>query len=257
MMHPLARALPQTRCNVGRGWTAALPLATAWLLETAPGAGQAAASERSPTVHLGLRSGYGLPVGAYADATEVNGARQADINDIGDDSNGAIPIWLDLGYHLTPQLLLGAYGMYGIALMKTADPDDPLGGGCPVGGECSAAGWRFGLQGQYGLRLGEQLRAWVGLGFGYEALHARAKVEILGNPIERASSYRGFELMQLQGGADLVLHPKVALGPFVSFSQVRYDRCGLEMNGQELDCKVVDAALHGWLVLGLRGYYEP
>jgi len=56
---------------------------------------------------LGARLGYGLPMGdAVKDAK------------LSDSVSGQIPIWLDVGYRIDESLFVGAYGQYGITMVK-------------------------------------------------------------------------------------------------------------------------------------------
>jgi len=52
---------------------------------------------------LGLRLGYGVALGS----AEKDGKMSNLVS-------GQIPIWLDLGYMVTPNLMLGLYGQYGV-----------------------------------------------------------------------------------------------------------------------------------------------
>src|SRR5689334_18785802 len=81
----------------------------------------AAAAPGGSNVHLALRTGFGVPLGTYAEQRSLAGFRETDVNALGDDTYGAIPLWLDAGYRLTPELMLGAYFVYGIVLPKTAE----------------------------------------------------------------------------------------------------------------------------------------
>src|SRR5438105_4003214 len=53
-------------------------------------------------IRLGLRLGYALPMGNLAEGAKL-----------GDGISGQIPIWIDAGYMVTPNILLGLYGQYG------------------------------------------------------------------------------------------------------------------------------------------------
>jgi hypothetical protein len=201
-----------------------------------------------------LRTGFGIPFGKYASVRETASYSDDDVNRLSDDTHGVIPLWLDLGYRPNARLMLGGYFMYGLVLPKTAPADDPLSGGCPEGVDCFAYGVRFGVQAQYAFSPGSFVDPWIGLGLGLEWIHTQLKGDVLGLiPVDSVSSHSGLELVHLQGGADLHLTPAFALGPFAAVSALQYASCSAELSGDEDDCKIVDAAWHGWLVLGVRG----
>jgi hypothetical protein len=205
-------------------------------------------------LHVALRTGFGIPFGSYAEARETASFRDMDVNRLSDDTHGVIPLWLDLGYRPNAHLMLGGYVMYGVVLPKTAPAEDPSSGGCPEDVDCFAYGIRLGVQAQYALAPGSFVDPWFGLGFGLEWIHSQLKGQVLGFiPVDSVSSHSGMELVHLQGGADLHLTPALAIGPFAAVSALQYTRCSAELMGNEADCRIVDAAWHGWLVLGVRG----
>lgn len=231
--------------------------AVAALLVVSPavGAGPSAPARRGGRLHLGLRTGFGLPLGKYADVQSLAGVRDED-NAIGDDTHGVIPLWLDVGYRLDERLMLGAYVVYGVVLPKTAPSNDPLGGGCPEGMDCFASGVRFGVQAQYSFAPGAPLNPWLGVAVGYEWINSQLEGELLSFPFEASTTYSGPDLLQLQAGADVRLAGPFSLGPFVAGSAMRYTRCSLTLGGEESRCELPDGGWHGWLVFGVRGIVE-
>lgn len=204
-------------------------------------------------VHLGLRTGFGLPFGKYADVRTFATFRDSDVNALSDDIHGAIPLWLDAGYRVTPRLMLGGYLVYGLVLPKVAAASDPLGGGCPEQFECAALGVRAGLQAQY--RFGDgPVRPWVGVALGYEWVQSSITGEVL--DLEVSTWHHGPELLHVQGGADFRLSEGFGLGPFAALSALRYASCSLVVSGQEQACELDAGAWHGWAVLGVRGALE-
>ena len=110
--------------------------ASALAQEESAGAAAAVSTDDSGgKIHLGLRLGYGIPLGTSAGASDVPGDQDEKLSDT---YSGMIPIWLDLGYFVTPQIMLGLYGHYGIGLV--ADSENT----CPEGADCSgsASGFR-------------------------------------------------------------------------------------------------------------------
>ena len=231
-----------------------ITLLAAALLVPSPARAQEASAtgSQAPRVHLALRTGFGVPLGKYADVRNA-GFVDSDVNALSDDIHGAIPLWLDAGYRLSPHLMLGGYFVFGVVLPKVAPAAAPLSGGCPEGVDCSATGVRFGVQAQYAFSPGQFLDPWVGLGLGYEWISTRLEGVLFSNPIEASSSHSGPELLHVQGGVDLRLSPSFAVGPFASLSGMQYTTCTTELSGEEVDCEIEDGAWHGWLVFGVRG----
>jgi hypothetical protein len=207
-------------------------------------------------LHLGLRTGFGMPLGKYADVRTQATFRDEDVNSLGDDTYGVIPLWLDVGYRLHPNLMLGAYLMYGVVLPKTASASDPLGGGCPNGFDCSASGVRFGLQGQYSFAPDAAIKPWVGLAVGYEWIQSELSGELFGAALDAATTHSGPDLLQLQTGVDFSIDSSFALGPFAAASAMQYTSCSLILSGDASSCELNDGGWHGWLVLGARGAFE-
>jgi hypothetical protein len=122
---------------------------------------------------IGLRLGYGIAIGK---AEDIWGSSY--LNEF---IKGNIPIWLDLGYIVTPNILVGLYGMYGFSFRG-----NELSGDCD---ECSASMMRFGVQGQYHLVPSENIDPWFGLGIGFARVQAHSEVrrrpvpELLPRPI--------------------------------------------------------------------------
>ncbi len=207
--------------------------------------------------HLALRTGFGLPIGRYADVRSLASFRDDDVNALGDDTHGVIPLWLDVGYWLDPHFLLGAYFMYGVVLPKTASATDPLGGGCPEGLDCFASGVRLGVQAQYRFAPGRPLSPWLGVGLGYEWISSRIEGELFTAPFEASTTHSGPDLLQLQGGVDFRLAELLAVGPFVAVSAMQYTSCSLTLSGSQSECELEESSWHGWLVFGVRGSLEP
>jgi opacity protein-like surface antigen len=205
---------------------------------------------------IGLRTGYGVPFGKFANVRTIDIVRDADVHAIGDDAHGVIPLWLDVGYRIHPNLLIGAYGMYGIVLPKTAPANNPLRGGCPEGFDCAGSGVRFGVRAEYSFVPEGPIEPWVGLGFGYEWITARLEGRFAGFDFESDTSHSGWDLLQLQGGTDFALGDLFSLGPFLLLSGMKYSDCAAELSGQEQACQLDETAWHGWFAFGLRGVAE-
>ena len=201
-------------------------------------------------LRLGLRSGFALPYGRFADIRTLATFRDTNVHSLSDDIHGAIPIWLDAGYQLTPRLMLGGYAVLGLVLPKVAPAMNPLSGGCPENFDCSGLGWRLGIQAEYRFLSGP-LQPWVALGLGYEWVHSHIQGQQLN--FELASWHSGPEFLHVQAGADFRASPSLALGPFLALTAMQYTSCSLEWMGQSQPCQLDDKAWHGWVSFGARG----
>jgi hypothetical protein len=206
-------------------------------------------------LHFALRTGFGLPLGKYANVQALAGVRDEN-NGIRDDTYGVIPIWLDAGYRLSDHLLLGGYFMFGVVLPKTAPADNPLGGGCPEGFDCFATGVRLGAQAQYSFAPEARIDPWLGLALGYEWVGTQLDGEVFSIPFKASTRYSGPDLLQVQGGADFRTSSIFSVGPFGSASAMRYTSCSLTLAGEESRCELEEGGWHGWLIVGVRGVVE-
>jgi hypothetical protein len=201
-------------------------------------------------LRLGLRTGFALPYGRFADVRTLATFRDTNVHALSDEIHGAIPVWLDAGYQLMPQLMLGGYAALGLVLPRVAPATQPLSGGCPENFDCSGLGWRLGIQAEYRF-LPRPLRPWLALGLGYEWVHSHIQGQQL--DIELASWHSGPEFLHLQGGADFQLSQVLAIGPFLALTAMQYTSCSLEFLGQSQPCQLDEKAWHGWISFGMRG----
>jgi outer membrane protein W len=186
---------------------------------------------------FGLRTGYGLPFGKQYDG---------DAN-VRSDFKGTIPIWLDAGYRFSPSIYAGAYGLFGFGLMNTSNQ-------CGLdGASCSGYDVRIGVNVQYHVMPKTVVDPWVGLGFGYEWLHAKGS----GPGWSVSQTLRGFELLGLQIGADFEVDTSFKLGPFIGYSIGKFDSGSksqaIGAPNVSADAGIANTALHEWLTLGVRG----
>jgi hypothetical protein len=197
-----------------------------------------------------LRSGFAVPYGRFADVRTLATFRDTNVHALSDDIHGAIPIWLEAGYRLTPRLTLGGYAVLGLVLPKVAPATNPLGGGCPENFDCSGLGWRLGVQAEYRFSTGA-VQPWLALGLGYEWVHSHIQGRQL--MFELGSWHSGPEFLNVQAGADVPLSSAVAIGPFLALTGMQYTSCSLELLGQTQPCQLDDKAWHGWISFGARG----
>jgi hypothetical protein len=195
---------------------------------------------------IGARLGYGIPFGQLEGEDET---------DLSEGISGMVPIQLDLGYRLMPELMLGGYLQYGFGFAA-----DDLSDSCDRQElDCSVSVMRLGLQAQYHFAPSEQLDPWLGAGIGYEWF----TITLDGERAEADASLHGFEFLSLQGGFDFNVKDGLGIGPFASFSLAQYGSASLECEGagcreDDDDSESIDdKAMHHWLVLGIRGTFVP
>lgn len=186
-------------------------------------------------VQLGLRTGYALPLGSLAGGT--NG-------DLSNFVTGMVPIWLDAGYRLNPNLYIGADFMYGITFIN----NDKTGCGMS-GANCSSNDVMFGIDAHYHFMPDAQFDPWAGVGVGYE---------ILGfGEGSSSGNFNGFQFLNLQGGADYKVTPQLGVGPFLMFSLGQFSSCSESSMGMSAgSCTITQQAMHEWLTIGVRGTYD-
>lgn len=198
--------------------------------EAKAGGEAAASTEGVPDgggkIKLGLRVGYGLPMGEASKDNKMSDA-----------VSGMIPIWLDLGYMVTPNIMVGLYAQYGLIMLDSKIKD-----ACD---DCSASDIRIGLQAQYHLSPGESLNPWFGLGIGYEMFNLKTPSPTGSGSVDANAT--GFEFANLQAGADFKVGDSMGVGPFASFSIGQYSK----VEGNDIPEK----SMHQWLVLGVKGTF--
>jgi hypothetical protein len=179
---------------------------------------------------LGARMGFGIPIG------KVNGYATVDISH---SVVGEIPLWLDIGYLVTPDVMLGAYGQFAPLVTRN----------CDTGASCRGSDVRVGVQAQFLLSPGEKVNPWLGLGFGYEILS-------LGESMtggEVTVSAKGVELAHLQAGLDLRATPAIGVGPFVGCSIGQFSSATTSNALGSTSGDLANRVMHEWLEFGVRG----
>jgi hypothetical protein len=193
-----------------------------------------------------LRFGYGFALGELREGS-----------DLADGIAGQMPFWLDLGYRVTPELMVGLYASYGIGFVG-----GEVGDSCDAAGDavdCSASDIRLGIQAQFHLQPKESVDPWLGLGIGYEWL----SLGIEGAGAELSTTASGFEFVNLQVGLDFRIKPTFSLGPFIAFSLAQYSDVSVDCSGvlanvcDDVGADIDAKALHEWLFIGARGTFSP
>ena len=178
------------------------------------------------------RLGYGIPMGKVA----------GDATDISDGVTGKIPIWVDVGYRLSPALFLGGYFQYGIGIPKD----------CPTGASCSVGVKRLGFEAVFHLMSDAGFNPWVGAGLGYEWLSISYSGD--GQTVDGGAD--GFEFLNLQLGGDFAVNDQFGIGPYAAFSVGQYDTRSISSGGATLSASIDDKAFHEWLQFGVKCTFD-
>jgi outer membrane protein W len=180
----------------------------------------AAASSLLEGFQLGVRTGWAVPFGAV----EKGGGNLADAVE------GQVPIWLDLGYRITPALHAAAVVQYGLGRVTH----------CPSGQSCLAQDGRFGLTLDYHFLPSLRFDPYAGVGMAFDVLSLD-----LGS---RTTTYRGFEWLNVQVGADWPMSKTLRLGPVMSYGLGQF----LWRNGSSIDSTDV----HHWVTFAVRATFD-
>jgi hypothetical protein len=196
---------------------------------------------RRGAIEIGLRVAYAIPFG-------TRGTTETDRIDmkLSDAIKGMIPIEIDAGYLVTPDVYVGLSFQYGFGFVNTSR--NPVCG--QPGASCSSSDVRLGANAQVRLAPGHSFDPWLGLGVGYEWWSFDAS-----GPIINAVAASGLELANVQLGGDIVAARNVAVGPFIGVSLGHYR--SISMTGPAVyPTEVTNEALHEWLEFGLRGAFD-
>jgi hypothetical protein len=217
------------------------------------GGGHTYVANRGP--QLGLRFGYGSGTGVVYSGLTVHDA-----------SDGALPLYVDLGWRFLPQLYAGLYGSFAPVFVN----NNPV--SCPGNFDCNAQQWRFGVQADFHFVPRSRLDPYIGLGGGYEILHTNVNgttpvpTPFGAMPAQASAGIidRGWEFVNVTLGFDARINSEVGIGPFVSGSLNEYNvhtgTQSVTLNGtQVMNAPVtgVSHGLHELYVAGIRGTFNP
>lgn len=188
---------------------------------------------------LGLRTGFALGLGKIE-----GGATPAEL---GDAATGQLPVWVDLGFRITPNWYAGAYLSWGFVLAKseTAPTREYV---CEEGTACSGQSLRYGVQGQYHFAPG-RTSFWLGLGVGAETL----QIDQTEAGVTWTAEASGFEFANLQLGVDFPTGEASAVGLFSALTLGQYDRRSVTAGSSMASGGIASKELHQWLFVGVRG----
>jgi hypothetical protein len=202
--------------------------------DTASATHEDAKSNGPRGLELGARLGYGLALGNIADKVSLS-----------DNVTGQIPLWIDAGYRITPNLYVGAYGQMAYTIVGDQ--------GCTSEEKCTARDAKVGANVHYHFLPQGTFDPWVGVGAGYEWL----TISGLDHGKDASATLRGFELLNLQVGGDYRLGQHAALGPYASFALGQYSQGSKATEGQPtVSGDVKNTAMHEWLTFGVRGVFD-
>ncbi len=179
---------------------------------------------------LALRIGYAAASGDAAEETPMEEVAKS-----------AVPIQLDALYRFGPHFAAGLYFSYGFGGLnqEISDRCDAL------GADCSVSGVRLGAQGTYTFtQLSQRFAPWAGVGVGYEWVNG----SVSRGGLSTTQRVTGWEIVNLQAGADFVVRPRFAVGPYVQLSIGRFTA----VDGND----IADKAMHEWLNFGVRGRFD-
>ena len=200
--------------------------------------------ERDSGVTLALRLGYGIPFGDTS--ADASGAATP----LGDQLQGEIPIWIDVGYRFARSWFVGAYLQLGIGIVNQ---DKAAGGGCNLPGvSCKGSDVRVGVEGTFGFSPGQSFNPWIGLGTGYEWVSLQAESPTGNGEL----TFKGWEWFNLQVGGDFSLSRVFALGPYASFGLGQYSSANVTLGSTTVSGDVANKKSHAWLQLGVKSTFN-
>jgi hypothetical protein len=220
----------------------------------APSESPSAPREEDTGLALGVRLGFGLPLG-NADGESGDGLSQI----ISDE----VPIWIDAGYRFTPNWFVGGYFMYGLGFLGGGLTGPSI--GCGQGTiACSIHDVRAGVEAAYHVLPAGRLDPWFGLGIGYDWLGGSVSfVDANGMNQSFGVGDHGWEFVNIQAGLDIKkVMPNLGFGPFVAFTFSEYStedtpttntNTGLIGSSSQ---SISNTSLHEWLMFGVRGEYD-
>ena len=203
-----------------------------------------------PGFEVGLRTGYAFSagnIGAPPNGTDQN---------LSDFVSGQWPVWLDVGYRVTPNVYLGGMFQYGLGVVNEDEQDACRNANV----NCSARDIRVGVMGRYQFEVGGPVLPWLGFGVGYEWGTFNFRQTAIGDTSTDVTR-SGFEFANFQAGADYRLAQKVTVAPFISVSVGQYQDVSTETTigatTTTTDEDLAKKSLHEWILIGLRFGFMP
>lgn len=230
---------------IGVKWAAALMVA-AFVTDAAADDDRTEELRPFPVVttgpQAGFRTGFAMGMGKFAAQSE----------NLTDNARGMIPLWIDAGYRVHPNVYVGVYGQIGFLLLRT-------GGVCEgEDTQCSGQDYRLGGSIHYHFSPDGDFDPWFGLGAGYEWYRNSVSYAESGVP-NQSLTFKGPELVNLQLGLDIKDSRQGGVGPFVALSVGRYSSTtltGITTGDENEITETIDATeMHQWFFFGIQGSY--
>jgi hypothetical protein len=179
---------------------------------------------------MDIRTGYSVPMGKL----------RKDV-DLSDAFGGQVPIMLDIGGKVIPELFIGGY--LGLALGGAGGRMKEQ---CP---NCSAAGFHIGVEAQYHILPAGKVNPWIGYGIGIES-------GAVGDG-SKSVAWGGFQFARLMGGADFRINRVFGVGPFVDLAMGSYSTENIDTGTVSSKTDIAESAVHSWLTFGVRFVFFP
>ena len=178
---------------------------------------------------MAIRTGYSVPFGKVRTGANMS-----------DTVSGQVPILLDIGGKLIPELFLGGY--LGLAFGGAAGTSKDL---CP---NCTAAALHLGIEAQYHFLPRGSVNPWLGYGLGFESLALADDASI---------GWGGFQFARLMAGVDFRINRIFGVGPFADLAMGTYSKQNTEIRGVTINEDIGETAMHQWLTFGVRFVFFP
>jgi hypothetical protein len=193
---------------------------------------------------LAVRAGYALPMGSVAKDASLDG-----VNDLSKYVGGMAPLWLDVGYRITPNWYVGGYFQF--ALLSTSGDICKRAAGNSA---CSSSGndIRFGGMGRYTFRPQAKFAPWIGVSTGYEI----TSLSVTAGTQTADTTVKGFEFIGLHVGGDVRVGRDFTVGPVVNASFGQYTSSSRSNAQGSASTDFNNTALHQWVFLGVKGQYD-
>ena len=183
---------------------------------------------------MDIRTGYSLPMGNFREGYKLS-----------DVSSGQVPIMVDIGAKVIPQLFVGGY--FGLSFGGAGGISKDS---CNASNaDCLTVGVNFGVEAQYHILPAALANPWVGYGLGFQSLGLSRTV----SGVSTTMSAAGFEFARFMGGVDFRVSRVFGVGPFIDLSMASYSKFD---NGSQ-SVSIDDTAVHEWLTLGARFVFFP
>lgn len=200
----------------------------------------ASAAEPLPPDHgveAAVRLGLAIPAGSIQDGTSLDSY-----------AGSAVPLVLEAGWRIDPNLFVGARFLYAFPQLK--NPNGSRGNGT----SCDGFDTHLGVEGVYRFLADRTFAPWAGVGIGYEWASADYNRANIG----AGATNRGFEGL-VQGGGDVRLSSQLVLGPYAEVALGRFEtqdvRGRLGNTSTDTTMDIANTAVHTWISFGVRGAF--